>query len=112
MHSPLSALKSKTTKAVVKTVYSKRDRRCAYEIRFEENQRKIPRLIDCPFTLVLRLKDDDNRWHADSICEGRHNHDPSPISTHPSSHHWGANSETRSNRIPNECRPATMPSSR
>lgn len=70
----------------IKTIYVKCSRGGEYQDRVIERTRQGSTILtDCPFSIVLQLQEDDT-WLVD-IRERRHNHDPSPISTHSAHRH-------------------------
>ncbi|THC87860.1 hypothetical protein EYZ11_012691 [Aspergillus tanneri] len=75
----------KNNRSVKQAVYLKCDRGGNYENRVQDNSQRqrhgSTRLTGCPFSIVLHRQRDDS-WKA-RIRENYHNHEPSPISTHP-----------------------------
>ena len=70
----------------VRKIWLQCDRGRQYKTRIDENQRVKKRTStcnDCPFKTILQRAFPDHLWVL-TIENPRHNHEPSPVSTHPS----------------------------
>ena len=70
----------------VRKIWFQCDRGRQYKTRIDENQRvkkRTSRCNDCPFKTILQRAFPDHLWVL-TIENPRHNHEPSPVSTHPS----------------------------
>ena len=81
----LTTKHSKSKDGVIVVKYLQCDRGGTYRSRINENRRRrqgSSRLNGCPFRAVLRYREEFDAWHL-RVDNPRHNHEPSPVSTHP-----------------------------